>query len=145
MDVTTSIDGVNKIICGNVTSFSPFAVFGAVYSASVQAPISGDGTSTFKAQRGTVPVKFSLSLGATPTCNLPAATITVYRGSVSNPTAVNEDVYSLPSDTGSQFRIDGEACQYVYNLSARSLGPGAYRVDIVIHGVVVGSASLALQ
>jgi hypothetical protein len=70
MDVTTSIDGVNQVVCGNVTSFSPFAVFGAAYHATVQAPIAADGTSTFKIQRGSVPVKFTLILGAAPTMTM---------------------------------------------------------------------------
>ena len=145
VNVTTTIDFANEIVCGTVSSFSPFAVFGAVYSAAVQEPISGDGTSTFKAKRGSVPVKFSLSAGGIQTCGLPAASIAVYRGSVSSSTVANEDIYSLPSDKGSQFRIDNAACQYVYNLDARALGPGTYRVDIAIYGVVVGSARFALQ
>ncbi|HEU5246100.1 MAG TPA: hypothetical protein VFU09_03320 [Candidatus Udaeobacter sp.] len=48
-----------------------------------------------------------------------------------------------PADTGSNFRID--SCQYVYNLSASALGVGTYRVDILINGQVVGSASFALR
>jgi hypothetical protein len=145
VNVTTSIDASNQVICGGVTSFSPFAVFGAVYAATVVDPIAADGTSTFKAQRGSVPVKFGLSLGGAPTCSLPPATIVVSRVGQSSPTVVNEDTYSQPFDTGSKFRIDSKACQYVYNLDARSLGAGAYRVDITIYGTVVGSARFSLK
>jgi len=92
-----------------------------------------------------VPVKFGLTLGGAPTCSLPPATIVVSRVGQSSPTVVNEDTYSQPFDTGSKFRIDSKACQYVYNLDARSLGAGAYRVDITIYGTVVGSARFSLK
>jgi hypothetical protein len=56
---------------------------------------------------------------------------------------VNESVYSDNADTGSDFRIDN--CQYVYNLNSRALGIGIYRVDILIDGQVVGSATFELR
>lgn len=145
VDVTTSVDRPQQIVCGSVTSFSPFAVFGTVYSATVQAPISADGTSTFNARRGSIPVKFTLSVGGATTCTLVPATISLFRVTGANATAVNEDVYSLPSDSGSQFRIDKTTCQYVYNVNARTLGAGTYRVQISIFGSLIGSANFALQ
>ena len=145
VDVTTSVDGVNQVVCGSVTSFSPFAVFGAIYHATVQAPIAADGRSTFKAQRGSVPVKFTLSLGGAPTCRLLPATISIVRDAGATATAINADVFSLPSDSGALFRIDETNCQYVYNVNARSLGAGTYRVQISISGFLVGSAKFTLQ
>jgi hypothetical protein len=56
---------------------------------------------------------------------------------------IDESVYDGPADNGSNFRID--SCQYVYNLAASALGAGTYRVDILINGNVVGSASFALR
>ena len=56
---------------------------------------------------------------------------------------VNESVYSMSADSGSNFRIS--SCQYIYNLSASTLGPGTYRVDIQINGQVVGNASFQLK
>ena len=56
---------------------------------------------------------------------------------------VNEGVYSMSADSGSNFRIDG--CQYVYNLNSGALGVGTYRVDIKINGNVVGSAIFQLK
>jgi hypothetical protein len=55
----------------------------------------------------------------------------------------NEFVYSGNADAGSNFRID--SCQYVYNLNSSALGAGTYRVDILIDGQVVGSASFELK
>ena len=90
-----------------------------------------------------VPVKFTLTENGTPTCTLPPATITVTRTGGGVIGEVNESVYTMPADSGSNFRIDG--CQYVYNLNSRALGVGVYRVDIKISGQVVGSATFGFK
>jgi hypothetical protein len=56
---------------------------------------------------------------------------------------VNESVYSINADTSLTFRIDN--CQYVYNLNSRAFGIGIYRIDILIDGQVVGSATFELR
>ena len=56
---------------------------------------------------------------------------------------INESVYEMPADTGSNFRID--SCQYIYNLSASGLGAGTYRIDILINAAVVGNATFQLK
>jgi hypothetical protein len=98
------------------------------YTGQVQPPINADGTTVFSSRRGVIPVKFTLTQGGVATCDLPPATIAVTRtgGGV----------------TGN-FRIDN--CQYVYNLNARALGIGIYRIDILINGQVVGSATFELR
>src|SRR6266568_4153903 len=113
------------------------------YAAQIQQPINADGTSVFNVRRGVVPVKFALTLDGVATCDLPSATIAVTRtaGGVIGP--IDESSYTGPADTGSNFRID--SCQYIYNLSASALGTGTYRVDIIINGQVVGSATFALR
>ncbi len=88
-------------------------------------------------------MKFTLTLDRMPTCDLPPATIAVYRTGTGANQQIDEAVYSRPADTGSNFRID--SCQYVYNLSASALGVGTYRVDILISGQVVGSATFQLR
>jgi hypothetical protein len=114
-----------------------------IFSAQVQQPINGDGSSLFKSRRGAVPVKFTLIRDGQPTCDLPPATIVVMRTSGASPGAVNENEFMLPADDGVYFRI--EDCAYIYNLSPRTLGPGTYVVEIRINGVVVGSARFGLQ
>jgi len=47
------------------------------YNAFVQPPINTDGSSIFKANRGVISVKFSLTKNDAPTCDLPPATIAV--------------------------------------------------------------------
>jgi hypothetical protein len=90
-----------------------------------------------------IPVKFTLTLNGTATCQLPAVTIVLTRTAGGTSGAIDESVYLLASDNGSNFRISG--CQYVYNLSSSSLGMGAYRVDIIIDGTAVGSGVFALK
>src|SRR5262249_9975467 len=113
------------------------------YAAQVQPPINPDGSSTFNVRRGVVPVKFNLTQGGVATCGLPPATVAVARTAGGVIGQVNESDYSGNADTGSNFRID--SCQYVYNLNSRALGVGVYRIDILINGQVVGSASFALN
>ena len=90
-----------------------------------------------------VPVKFTLTQGGVATCALPPATIAVTRTAGGTTGEIDESVYTMSADSGSNFRIDG--CQYVYNLSSSALGVGTYRVDIKINGQVVGSAIFQLK
>ncbi|MEY2507568.1 MAG: hypothetical protein QOH01_1897 [Verrucomicrobiota bacterium] len=113
------------------------------YSAELQPPINSDGTSTFAANRGVIPVKFTLTNNGVSTCTLPPATISVTRTAGTNTGSVNEAVYSMAADSGSNFRNDG--CQYVYNLNSGGLGVGTYKVTINIGGQIVGSASFKLK
>jgi hypothetical protein len=113
------------------------------YSAQVQQPINADGTSVFNVRRGVVPVKFTLTVNGVATCNLPPATIALTRTAGGTTGSIDESVYTGSADTGSNFRIS--SCQYIYNLSASALGAGTYRVDIIINGQVVGSATFTLR
>lgn len=131
---TTETGGTNNF--GTVFSLSN-------YVAQVQPPINADGSSVFNAKRGVVPVKFTLAVGGTPTCQLPPATISLTRTAGAAPGPVDESVFLLSSDSGSNFRID--SCQYVYNLATGSLGPGTYLVQIMISGNSVGSGTFGLQ
>ena len=115
------------------------------YAAQVQPPINADGSSVFRANRGVVPVKFTLTLGGVSTCQLPPATIAVFRTAGGSVGSVNESDFIMPSDNGLDFRIDSASCQYIYNLDARSLGPGTYQVQILIGNSSVGSATFGLQ
>jgi hypothetical protein len=107
----------------------------------VQQPINPDGTSTFKANRGVIPLKFTLTQDNAPTCTLPAATIAVTRTAGGTLGTIDESTYYGNGDNGSNFRIAD--CQYVYNLP--SPGVGVYSVDIKINGQVVGNAVFALK
>jgi hypothetical protein len=99
----------------------------------------------FKANRGVVPVKFTLTHGGAPTCQLPPATISLGRTAGTAPGPIDESLYLMPSDNGSNFRIDTTDCQYIYNLGAKSLGIGTYRVNISMGGGIVGSGVFGLN
>jgi Concanavalin A-like lectin/glucanases superfamily len=142
-DITTSINTATSTICGSATSLSPFAVFQSSYKATIQQPINADGSSVFKANRGVVPVQFSLSDKGVPTCQLPAAKIALTRTAGGTVGPVNESDFLQASDTGSSFRVDG--CRYAYNLGTGSLGVGTYKIQIQIGPEFVGSAVFGLQ
>jgi hypothetical protein len=125
------------------TLFNDTWVWGTPFAAQVQPPINADGSSVFNAKRGVVPVKFTLTVGGAPTCDLPSATISLFRTSGGTPGVVNEGDYEMPSDDGSNFRVSG--CQYIYNLGTSHLGAGTYQVKISIGGVVVGTATFGLK
>ncbi len=112
------------------------------FAATIQQPINADGSSIFNAGRGVVPVKFTLKNAGISTCELPPATIALFTISGS-PGAVDEQVYIMPSDSGTSFRISG--CQYVYNLASKSLQSGDYLVQVLINGIAVGSGRFGLK
>ena len=114
-----------------------------IYQALVQQPINADGSSVFKANRGVVPVRFTLTKHDAPTCDLLPATIAVTRTAGGTLGSIDESTYSMQADNGSNFRTSG--CQYIYNLAASSLGVGTYRVDLSINGIMVGHAVFALK
>jgi sugar lactone lactonase YvrE len=113
------------------------------YNAFVQQPVNPDGSSVFNAKRGVIPVKFALTMNNAATCALLPATIALTRTAGGVLGAIDEGVYEMAADNGSNFRISG--CQYIYNLASSSLGPGTYRVDIIISGAVVGSGVFMLK
>lgn len=113
-------------------------------SAQVQPPINADGSSVFDSKRGVVPVKFTLTMNGSPTCDLSPATISLLRTSGGTPGMINESDYIMPADTGSYFRISD--CQYVYNLKTNSLGSGTYQVNISSGGTCpLGTALFGLK
>jgi len=134
--------GYNRVAHGRI-DIGAFEIVMPSYAGQVQPPINADGTSVFNSRRGVVPVRFNLTLGGVATCDLPPATIAVTRTAGGVIGQVNESDYSGNADTGSNFRIG--SCQYVYNLNARALGVGTYRIDILIDGQVIGSASFELR
>jgi len=129
---------------GGTKTFNDYVIAFPLSLALVQQPINSDGSSIFNANRGVIPVKFTYSVDGAATCNLSPATILLTRLSGANPGGtVDESLYIMGPDNGSNFRISG--CQYIYNLDAKSLGVGTYLVQISINSKVVGSAFFALK
>jgi hypothetical protein len=134
----TTKGGSGGLSCWVATTGTP-----TPYAATVQQPINSDGSSVFNAKKGVVPVKFTLANNGSATCNLPPATIAVTRTAGGALGAVDESLYTMSADSGTNFRVSG--CQYMYNLGASAMGTGTYRVDIFIAGSKVGSAVFALK
>lgn len=146
VDSNPSDPGYNTVVGTITVGNAPFGITikpVALYSATVQQPINVDGSSVFNAKRGVVPVKFSLTYSGTATCQLPPATISLARTTGQAQGPIDESVYLLPSDIGSNFRID--SCQYIYNLATGMLGTGNYVVKIWINGRVAGTATFGLR
>ncbi len=116
---------------------------GSTFAATVQAPIDADGTSTFNAKRGVVPLKFTLTENGIATCDLPSATLRLTRTGATSSGPIDESVYTSAADSGTAFRITD--CQYHYNLHVRPLGPGSYLAEILTNGAVVGDARFELK
>jgi hypothetical protein len=119
----------NRVALGRIdTGAFEVQIVTPSYAGQVQPPINADGTSVFRTRRGVVPVRFTLTQDGVASCDLPPATIAVTRNG---------------GGVTGNFRIDN--CQYVYNLNARALGAGIYRVDILINDQAVGGASFELR
>ena len=110
----------------------------SAFRVTVQQPIDADGSSTFSAKRGVVPVKF-----ANGACELPPATIRVTRLGGAGDQPVDESLYASKADSGSAFRIAD--CAYQYHLAASALGAGRYRVEALVNGAGAGAAELTLR
>jgi hypothetical protein len=77
----------------------------------------------------------------TQTCDLPAATIQIYKLSGNSTGDVNEPLTIQPNDNNLAFRIVD--CKYMYNLATSSLsGPGRYQVTAVIGGTPAAGSAL---
>jgi probable HAF family extracellular repeat protein len=139
------VDTTNNVVWAVINHNSYFAVgkVPIVFKATVQQPINLDGSSVFNASRGVVPVKFALTQNGSATCSLPPATIALTRTAGTTTGTVNESAYTNPADSGSNFKIEG--CNYGYNLAAKGLGAGTYRVDVKINNQVAGSAVFKLK
>lgn len=144
----TTIDIETSTACAYTNSLSPFAMLEPAYAADAQPPIGTDLASAtpFSATRGVVPAKFTLKGQTISSCALPPASISLGRVSDGIFTPIEDvKVYLMSADDGSSFRIDSTACQYVYNIGSKSLGPGTYEVDIIIYGGIAGKGFFALK
>lgn len=92
-----------------------------------------------------VPVKFTLAVNRAATCHLPPATISLSRTAGGTIGPIDENVYQISAENGSNSRVDSTACQYVYNLGAKSLGVGTYSVKITINNSALGDGAFGLR
>jgi hypothetical protein len=134
VDVTTSVDTANNIICGAVTSLSPFAIVEQSYTfGGILQPIADDGSSIFKRGR-VVPVKVQLfNPDGTDAAD---AVVRLKLVKISNSVLGTVEEEIDPATVGSAntdnlFRYDAGGRQFIYNLATSGLTAGTYRLEIV--------------
>jgi hypothetical protein len=90
----------------------------------------GTSTSIFKAG-STVPVKFQLknSVGAVVQSMGTPAWLTPVKGTATS-APVDESIYTASTDSGSDYRYDATAQQYIYNWKAPSTSGNYYRIGV---------------
>jgi hypothetical protein len=134
VNITSSVDTSNNVVCGVTTSFSVFALAVVPAFEGFLAPINMPPAemSVFKL-KSTVPVKFRL-IDPASGLSVANAQATIWAVKVSNgvPGDVNEPLVSTQPDGGTSFRYDGG--QYIFNLGTRNLGQGVYRIHADILG-----------
>lgn len=147
-DISVSSSGLVRVVYmvleeGNFNVYARSFELPNTLAAQVHQPVNSDGSSTFNAKRGVVPLKFTLSEEGNPTCQLPLASLRLTRLGGVSPGPIDEQLYSGSPDSGTQFRIAD--CHYHYNLNPRGLGAGSYLAEILIDGSPVGEARFDLK
>jgi hypothetical protein len=109
-------------------------------------PINADGTSAFKINKGTIPVKFRLTGGSAGITNL-VAHLTLTKLTDNPEGHVIEAVSTAAADTGNQFRYDASANQYIFNLSTSSsnMSTGTWLLTIDMHDGVLRTVEISLK
>lgn len=110
-------------------------------------PLLNDGTSLFQSGR-TIPVKFQLTASDSSFVTDAVANIQVYRV-VATPTGtVDMSVDTLPSgssNTGSLFRFDPVANQYIYNLSTKGYSSGTYLLRTTLNDGTMHDVNFSIK
>jgi Tol biopolymer transport system component len=147
-DISASPSGLVRVVYqdrvdGTFNVYARSFTLPSTLAAHVGQPVNADGSSTFNAKRGIVPLKFTLTENGSPTCQLPPATLRLTRTGGASPGPIDESLYTSSPDSGAEFRITD--CHYHYNLNSRPLGPGSYLAEILITGSPVGQARFELK
>jgi probable HAF family extracellular repeat protein len=134
VNVTTSVNGA--IVCGSVTSLSPFALFAAPAAPTYHVCLLYDPDKAVKAG-STIPIK--LRLCDADGANLSSPAIVLHAQGVK---LVSTDAPGPLADSGnanpdSNFRYDaalGGTGGYIYNLSTKGLATGTYALEFTAGG-----------
>jgi hypothetical protein len=127
---------------GNSTPVQNFTVIVTCDWSGFLPPINSDNSSVFKLG-STIPVKFQLT-GASAGISNAAATFSFRRiGDLNAP--VNETVSTDSPSSGSSFRYDATAGQYIYNWSTKGLTAGVYELQVNLGDGVMRSVRVGLK
>jgi hypothetical protein len=137
VDRTVSVDTTNQIVCGTVTSLSPFALFEPTATFSIK--LLYDPTES-KTSGGTFPIKIQITDAAGNNRSSPQIVVTAAR------VVRVSDGSSLPlQDSGDanpdfHFRFDatlGGTGGYIFNLSTKGFAGGTYLLFFSVAGDAV--------
>jgi lysophospholipase L1-like esterase len=115
---------------GHTTSRSCTTNVQYAYSGILQ-PINADGSSIFKLG-STVPVKFALSDAAGAPIATAVANLTVAKIANEVEGSYVEAVSTAAATTGTLFRYDSTAKQYIFNLSTSGLSKGTWSLKVTL-------------
>jgi hypothetical protein len=112
--------------------------------SGVLQPINPDGSSIFKLG-STVPVKFALTNAATGGIGGAVASLSVAKVANSVEGTFVEATSTSSATTGSLFRYDATAQQYIFNLATKGLTTGTYRLKITLDDGTTYTQNISLR
>jgi parallel beta-helix repeat protein len=145
-DATLSVDTVNHVITGQISSLSWFAVGWPTYTWLGFLPPIADADKAFK-QGSTIPIKFRISEDGLPLTNAVATWDISLRG-LGAPSGEPEVASTEAGDVGNQFRYSAEDDLYIFNLSTKGTSfraPYTYTARVVLDDGSVWSVRFSLK
>lgn len=112
--------------------------------SGVQQPINPDGSSIFKLG-STVPVKFALTNAATSAVGSAVASLSVAKISSNVEGTFVEAMSTSNATTGSLFRYDASAQQYIFNLATKGLTTGTYSLKVTLDDGTTYTTHISLR
>src|SRR6266540_2605107 len=129
VNVTTSVNGA--IVCGSVTSLSPFALFAAPAASAYHLCLLYDPDRAAKAG-STIPIKLQLCDAAGANLSSPAVTLHAEGVKLVSTSAPGSLADSGNANPDGNFRYDatlGGTGGYIYNFSTKGLATGTYALE----------------
>jgi hypothetical protein len=114
-----------------------------MFSGALQ-PINPDGSSIFKLG-STVPVKFALSNATAANVGTAVASLSIAKVSDNVEGTFVEATSTSNATTGSLFRYDATAQQYIFNLATKGLTTGTYSLKITLDDGTTYSQHISLR
>ncbi len=129
VNMTTSVNGA--IVCGSVTSLSPFALFAAPAASAYHLCLLYDPDRAAKAG-STIPIKLQLCDAAGANLSSPAVTLHAEGVKLVSTSAPGSLADSGNANPDGNFRYDatlGGTGGYIYNFSTKGLATGTYALE----------------
>lgn len=140
VDITTSVDTVNQVICGATASFSPFAIFvSPIVRVGFHAPVSQTPGFVNVVKAGaTVPLKFNVYVNGVEQTDTAGLSFGVWSVGCTGTTA--EDPVDFTTSGATSLRYDASAGAFVQTWKTPAV-PGCYavRMTTTADGLSIGA------